>query len=183
MTHRNAPPQAPFTTEGDDRFARPLPCLADDRVRHYGEPVAYVVAETFEQARAAAALVRVEYAAEPGDYGSNAQPRPRPSSRSRPTAPSPTARSATSSRPSTRAEVQFDETYTTPMQIHAQMEPHASLAWWDGERLVVHCSTQFVDSAHAARRRHADAARGAGAHRQPLRRRRLRRQAAGVLPT
>ena len=51
-----------------DRFARAEPALDTDEVRYFGFPVAFVVAETFEQATAAAALVRVRYAALPGDY-------------------------------------------------------------------------------------------------------------------
>jgi len=45
------------------------------------------------------------------------------------------------------APVRIDETYRTPFHIHAQMEPHASLARWEGDRVVVHCSTQFIESA------------------------------------
>ncbi len=41
------------------------PPLAQERVRHVGDPVAVVVAETLEQAREAAELLRVDYAEEP----------------------------------------------------------------------------------------------------------------------
>ena len=51
-----------------DRFARAEPALNTDEVRYFGFPVAFVVADTFEQATAAAALVRVRYAPLPGDY-------------------------------------------------------------------------------------------------------------------
>ncbi len=146
LTHHNAPAQAAFTRAGDDRFARPFPCLADAQVRQYGDPVAFVVAETFEQARAAAQLVRVDYESEPGDHvledhlGRAFKPE-----------------SADGSEPDSSvgdfqaafdgAEVRLDHTYRTPFHIHAQMEPHASLAWWEGDRVVIHCSTQFVESA------------------------------------
>ncbi len=146
LTHRNAPAQAPFSNEADDRFTWPLPCLADSRVRHHGEPVAFVVAESFEQARAAARLVRVAYDAEPGDY----ELEPNLSRAFQP-------ESADGEEPDTAAgdfelafaaaPVQFDATYRTPMQVHAQMEPHASLARWEGDRLIVHCSTQMIESA------------------------------------
>ena len=42
--------------------------LTGAEIRHYGQPVALVVAATFEQARAAAKLIDVEYAVEPGNY-------------------------------------------------------------------------------------------------------------------
>jgi xanthine dehydrogenase YagR molybdenum-binding subunit len=43
--------------------------------------------------------------------------------------------------------VQLDAQYTTPVHIHAQMEPHASIAWWEGDRVVIHCSSQLLESA------------------------------------
>src|SRR6476659_3171184 len=67
MSHENAPAQAPFKHEGD-RHARPKPQLHEARVHYYGEPVALVVADTFEQATAAARLVRVSYQTEVGLY-------------------------------------------------------------------------------------------------------------------
>src|SRR5439155_27196427 len=42
------------------------------------------------------------------------------------------------------APVQFDATYTTPDQSHAMMEPHASIAKWDGDKLTVWTSNQMI---------------------------------------
>src|ERR1043166_5742214 len=61
MTHENAPPQAPFVAHADGRHARPKPQLDSAKVQYFGQPVALVVARTFESARAAAALVEVTY--------------------------------------------------------------------------------------------------------------------------
>src|SRR2546426_2241565 len=47
--------------DGAPAFAPPRPALARERVRHVGDPVALVVAETREQAADASALVAVEY--------------------------------------------------------------------------------------------------------------------------
>jgi carbon-monoxide dehydrogenase large subunit len=47
--------------DGSPAFTPPRPALARDRVRHVGDPVALVVAETREQATDAAALVAVDY--------------------------------------------------------------------------------------------------------------------------
>src|SRR5690606_4876123 len=65
-THRNAPRQARAQPKADLFGVRPQ--LHGDRVEHYGMPVAFVVADTFEQATAAAALVAVEYEPEAADY-------------------------------------------------------------------------------------------------------------------
>src|SRR2546426_5146851 len=69
LTQDNAPPQTPWgPVDLPDRFARAEPALDTDAVRYFGFPVAFVVAETFEQARAAAALVRIRYAPASGEY-------------------------------------------------------------------------------------------------------------------
>src|SRR5713101_8177883 len=62
LTHRNAPEQG----TGNHREAHPV--LTGPEVTRYGEPVAFVVAESFEQARAAAYLVDVKYDRSPGKY-------------------------------------------------------------------------------------------------------------------
>src|SRR5260370_13359703 len=62
LTHRNAPEQG----KGNHHEAHPV--LTSPEVSYYGQPVAFVVAETFEQARAAAYLVRVDYDRSPGTY-------------------------------------------------------------------------------------------------------------------
>ena len=69
LTKDNAPAQTPWgPVDLPDRFARAEPALDTDAVRNFGFPAAFVVAETFEQARAAAALVRVRYVSLPGEY-------------------------------------------------------------------------------------------------------------------
>src|ERR1700710_3311552 len=62
LTHRNAPAQG----TGNHREAHPV--LSSTQVTGYGQPVAFVVAETFEQARAAAYLVDVKYNRSRGKY-------------------------------------------------------------------------------------------------------------------
>src|ERR1700676_387249 len=62
LTHRNAPAQG----TGNHHEAHPV--LTGPEVTRYGQPIAFVVAETFEQARAAAYVVRVEYDRLPGRY-------------------------------------------------------------------------------------------------------------------
>ena len=43
------------------------------------------------------------------------------------------------------APVQLDVTYTTPLQSHAMMEPHATLAMWDGDKLILHTANQMLN--------------------------------------
>lgn len=146
MTHLNAPAQAAFSLEESQRFNRPHPVLGDAVIPHYGQPVALVVAETFEQARAASFLVQAQYQAMPGDYllREHLDRAERPAEEEGKDPDSDEGDFATAFA---AAPVQVDVEYTTPVHIHAQMEPHAALAWWEGERVVVHCSTQMLESA------------------------------------
>ena len=69
LTKDNAPPQHPFgPVDLPDRFARAMPALNNDQVPYFGFPIAFVVADTFEQARPAAALLRVRYPSAKGNY-------------------------------------------------------------------------------------------------------------------
>lgn len=148
MTHRNAPAQAEFgALGGPDRFARAKPHFKDAQIRHYGEPVAFIVAETFEQARAAAYLIRIDYAPEPGEYElePNLDKAEKPARRE--VFGDPDSAVGDFSGAFAAAAVKVDATYTTPVYIHAQMEPHASLAWWEGDRVIIHCSAQLLASA------------------------------------
>lgn len=147
MTHRNAPPQAPFGEQnGEDHFARPKPQLGDAHIRYYGQPVAFVVAETFEQARAAARLVQVDYAAERGEYeiAPNLDKAEKPKGGK---GREPDSAVGDFDGTFASAAVKVDIAYTTPVHIHAQMELHASTAWWKGDRVVIHCSSQLLESA------------------------------------
>jgi aerobic carbon-monoxide dehydrogenase large subunit len=47
--------------DGSPAFGGPQPVLAEDRARFVGEPVAFIVAETLDQARDAAEAIAVEY--------------------------------------------------------------------------------------------------------------------------
>src|ERR1700721_1147761 len=77
LTHRNAPAQG----TGNHREAHPV--LTGPQVTGYGQPVALFVAESFEQARAAAYLVNVKYERSSGKYALRANLRearaPKPS--------------------------------------------------------------------------------------------------------
>jgi xanthine dehydrogenase YagR molybdenum-binding subunit len=138
LTHRNAPEQG----TGNHREAHPV--LTGPEVTHYGQPVAFVVAESFEQARAAAYLVDVKYERSSGKYTLRHnldQARvPRPSDGQPADSAVGDFAGAFASAP-----VQLDVTYTTPLQSHAMMEPHATLAMWDGDKLALHTANQLLN--------------------------------------
>ncbi|MGJ7471287.1 aldehyde oxidoreductase molybdenum-binding subunit PaoC [Kosakonia cowanii] len=114
--------------------------LGGPQIEHYHQAVALVVAETFEQARAAAGLVDVTYQRESGAYDLAAE---QPAVNSAPES-APDNNSGDFDAAWARAEVKLDATYTTPDQSHMAMEPHASMAVWEGDKVTVWTSNQMV---------------------------------------
>jgi xanthine dehydrogenase YagR molybdenum-binding subunit len=138
LTHRNAPAQG----TGNHREAHPV--LTGPEVTRYGQPVAFVVAESFEQARAAAYLVDVKYDPSGGKYALRANlDQARVPHQSDGAAADSAVGDFTGAFAS--APVQLDVTYTTPLQSHAMMEPHATLAVWDGDKLILHTANQMLN--------------------------------------
>ncbi|MFT3967509.1 MAG: aldehyde oxidoreductase molybdenum-binding subunit PaoC [Sphingobium sp.] len=118
--------------------------LGGPRVEHYDQAIALVVAESFEQARAAARLIRVDYDRAPGQYdlaGAKASA-VRPKDDDADTAVGDFEGAFAS------APVRIDRTYTTPDQCHVMMEPHATVAAWNREdgvdRLTLWTSNQMI---------------------------------------
>ncbi len=134
LHHENAPRLAPDVgMMGPDGT---LQILQDDRVPHVGWPVALVVAETPEQARAAADALAVTYDEEPHDTVFHARhpglAEPEPGGLMRPDAD----RGDVEAELAASATV-VDMEYSTPEEYHSAMEPHAAMARWDNGRLEV----------------------------------------------
>ncbi|AZD29316.1 xanthine dehydrogenase family protein molybdopterin-binding subunit [Pseudomonas chlororaphis] len=148
MTHRNAPAQVAFgpavTPTTAEVFSRSRPVLATDAVRYYDEPVALVVAASFEAARAAARLIRVSYTPGQGDFElasrlAQAYIPPRTNAGFQTDSAVGDFESGFDAAP-----VKLDSTYSTPYQSHVPMEPHASIAVWSGADLTLYTSAQTL---------------------------------------
>ena len=144
LTHRNAPAQTPFGEPDDEgRFTQSRAMLADDHVRYHGFPVALVIADTLANARHAAKLV--EFSIEPEHdavttAGEEADEIPSELDGGL----EPDVSQGDFDRAFNEAEVTLDETYTTPNQVSAAMEPHATIADYDGDQLTVYMSVQLI---------------------------------------
>ncbi|MEW2297559.1 xanthine dehydrogenase family protein molybdopterin-binding subunit [Streptomyces sp. NPDC006743] len=135
ISHLNAPKlpyrgTGPMTNPPGER----LRVFQDDRVRFHGQPVAVVLATTLEAAQHGASLVKVSCDAQP---------------------PSTDLRKAKADKPTTYARgdvdaglrdaaVRLDLTYRMARNHHNAMEPHATIARWDGTKLTVWDKTQWV---------------------------------------
>src|SRR4051794_25662986 len=154
LTHRNAP-QMPEWKEvpgtPNPSVGKPLQPLCDDVIRHNGQPVALVVADTFERATRAAALVRVTYREERGATSFAAArpfvPREMEANERSPGKPKKAADDVRGDPDKALADaaVRVDATYTQPEETHNPMEPHATVAAWDGPNLTLYDKTQGVD--------------------------------------
>lgn len=126
--------------KGDFNTAR---LLGGPEIQHYHQAIAIVVAESFEQARAAAGLVRVQYTRDKGnfDLASSLDGAIKPPAffGTEPDSSFGDFDAAFASAP-----VKLDEHYTTPDHSHAMMEPHASIASWDGDKLTLWTSNQMI---------------------------------------
>lgn len=140
--HGNIPRlhRCPDDMDNNLKTSEDRPPFADNKSHYAGQFVALVVAETFEQARWASHLVHVDYRPTPPalalDDGIRAHgEKPQPDEAHTRGDPD---------RALAGAPARIDATYTTPVEVHSAMELHAALAQWDGDRLTIHDSTQWV---------------------------------------
>ena len=118
----------------------PAHLFAGPEIEHYHQAVAVVVANSFEQARHAAGLVQVDIARAEGKYDF-------PAAQAQTSAEEASPKDAVLgdfAKAFAAAPVKLDETYVTPGHAHAMMEPHASIAAWDGGKLTVWTSNQML---------------------------------------
>ena len=149
IDHHNAPRLAYGPHKGpiDPSVGERLHVLQDDAVRFHGQPVAVVVAETLDHAERAALGLRVTYAAErpaidPSDPAVKLivpEAATRPGSRIQADKSRGDADRALASAP-----IKVDATYSIARENHNPMEPHATIAAWNGNRLTLWSKSQFV---------------------------------------
>jgi xanthine dehydrogenase YagR molybdenum-binding subunit len=145
MTHENALRLPRETKDGKIQppIGRRLTLLQEADVHYNNQPIAVVVADTFEHAREAAARLKVEYERTPAmlDFDRAKQ------------AVHPPEKVLTEETDTRRGDLHggllagsttLDATYTTPIENHNPLETHATIAQWDGDRLTVYESTQYM---------------------------------------
>ena len=120
--------------------ASKAPYQGPAEIFYKGQPIALVVAETFEQARDAALSARADY----DDRSAKGVFVPAEAKYEAP-------RSKQSSKGDLdeamdEAAFAVDVEYHTPSMSHAAMEPHAAVAWWDGGHVTLRGSYQMLGS-------------------------------------
>lgn len=136
FTHLNAGRlgKAP-AADAEPQWAWPL---QSDRVFFNGQPIALVVAESYEQARHAARLVKASYQIEAHTTALEAVlDKAKPSSDNTPPRGDP-------DKALQAAAVKVNAEYHIPINHHNPIEPHAAIALWEGDKLTVFDKTQEV---------------------------------------
>jgi xanthine dehydrogenase YagR molybdenum-binding subunit len=146
FTHLNAPklgPKAatedspPRATQERDKSFR---ALQSDKIFFNGQPVALVVAETYEQARYAARIINVSYNVAQHVTDTEAvRERARVPTQGPPPKPRGKPEEAMKIAP-----VKVEAEYRIAMEHHNAMEPHAAIAVWQGDKLSIFDKTQEV---------------------------------------
>lgn len=141
ISHLNAP-AIPGYGNNKGEESHEIQVFKDTRIYFSGQPVAIVVADTFERAKAAVSLVKVQYQEEKHqtDLYANLQntykPRGDSSDYVRGTA------NAYQTPP-----VKIEAEYRTPIHVHNAMEPFASTVIWDGDKVTLYTKAQAIKSA------------------------------------
>jgi xanthine dehydrogenase YagR molybdenum-binding subunit len=124
--------------------------LQDTNVLFNGQPIAVVVARSLPEAQSAAKLLRIEYKEQPAKLDFNALLK-------NARAPKRGGEASHRGDPAAslaKAAVVIDQTYSTPIQNHNPMEPHATIASWstgaDGDKLSVYDATQGISGAQGS---------------------------------
>jgi xanthine dehydrogenase YagR molybdenum-binding subunit len=116
-------------------FDEKRPPFEDDEIRYYGQYIAVAVADTFEQAQAAAQSVKVTYSEEKADVRTLLSTEAKPKVESN----RGEAEATFASSP-----IQIDYTYVTPVETHNPIELHATIAIWNGEKVTLYETSQAV---------------------------------------
>ena len=141
ITHENAPK---LNVNGGLRGGA---LLQSAEIEFFGQHIGLVVAETFEQARYAMHLIEVTYdKKEPKvDFEKLANNAVLPKDKEKADAKRGDAKAALSN-----ATYKIEAVYGTPIEHHHPLEPHATIAEWDGDHVTLYNSSQIVNGAQSA---------------------------------
>lgn len=154
LTHLNAP-KLPYQQRKDKpvtdpSVGEPFRPLRSDVITFDRQYVAVVVATTLEQAEAAAAKVRVTYVDTGGAFTfDSALPRAHQPTEGKASAP---YRRGVPEAAFAAAAVKIDQRFVVPTEHHNPLEPHATIAVWNGNKLTLYDKSQWVQNVqrHAA---------------------------------
>lgn len=142
LSHLNKPSVAAYEQEGGS----PMKIFYTDQVFFNGQPIAIVVADTFERATYAASLVKVSY--EKAAFNTDFEASIKDAKVKKLQGQQPYIRGVADAYKT--AEVKIEQTYTMPVETHNPMELHGIIAdWRANDQVTVYAKTQGVKSTQA----------------------------------
>ncbi len=135
-----------FRNASGGRNSENRPPFEDETVSYWGQYVACTIAETFQQAQAAAAAVRIQYDADKFNVATSLDDTM--PAIGAPGGPRVFSKRGDSEAAFASAPVQIDATYVTPVETHNPMEMHATTAAWDGKKFTLYETSQGVVNHH-----------------------------------
>ena len=143
-SHGKVPPlYRPVPHDEDAHVDETRPPFEDETIYYSGQYVAVVIADTLEQARAAARAVKVDYEVEKPalslDLSDGFTDKMKEESKR-----------GDADADFSSAAIKHEATYVTPIETHNPIELHASVATWDGSRYVLYETTQSLMNHQAA---------------------------------
>lgn len=148
ITHLNAPklnevPEDLKSIQG--KAGQKLIPLQSETIYYWGQHIGVVVAETLEEATYAASLIAVDYEQEEPVVDMMVRLKEAHSPNDPLGLGTDTVRGDVESDLA-RADVRIECSYTTPIEHHNPMEPSATIATWDGDKLTIYDATQGINS-------------------------------------
>ena len=147
MTPANAPKLALDPDAKNNPFMFRMDLLQNDKVRYPNQPIAVVVADTFEAATEGATLLAPRYDTEAARTGLDSADSFTPQAVGAGAGATETHGDVDAGMAA--AAVRIEATYDTPAQYHNAMEPHAIVAAWDGDTLSIDTPSQGMAMAVA----------------------------------
>ncbi len=140
ISHLNAPKIPGYDRKPND-FDPNIKTFNDSKIYFYGQPVALVIADSFERAKHAATLVKVSYQKQQQQTSltANLQNSYKPWGDG-----SDYLRGEANAY--RNASVKIEAEYHTPIHVHNAMEPFAMTAVWDGDKITVYTKAQAIKS-------------------------------------
>ena len=135
FTHENIGPLYRVSDASGASIDEKRPPFADTHINYYGQYVALVVAETFEQATAAARAMKATYSTRPVDVRLDLEPDDEPNVDSE---------RGDAETAFAQSEVRIDRVYRTPPETHNPIELHCTVAAYDGQRYTVYETSQAI---------------------------------------
>jgi xanthine dehydrogenase YagR molybdenum-binding subunit len=126
-----------YRVSGRGRNSEDRPPFEDEVIYYWGQYIALAVAETFQQAQAAAAAVQIAYDEQKPNVSTDL-------SGDTVAPPHTESKRGDVEAGFNSAPVKVDETYSTPAETHNPMEMHATTAVWDGNKFTLYESSQGV---------------------------------------